>query len=92
MSTAPINKGTASAVITVEEHGEMPEGPLRMVYDGAQDTWTTYDATNTAILESSNGATFPGLTIEIDGEPQSGDVFFLDRTTGQAVNFRFAGC
>lgn len=90
MTTAPINKGTASAVITVEEAANMLEGPLRMVFDGPRNLWTTYDDQNNLILESSNGATFPGLTVEIDGEPRSGDVFFLERTTGQAVNFRFA--
>lgn len=89
LNATPLNRGTASATMTVNAHPDMPEGPLKMVYDGAAGLWNTYDDVGTLLTQSSSGATLPGLSIEMDGMPETGDVMFLERTDGQAINLKF---
>ena len=44
-----INRGTASAVMTVNAHELMPEGPIKLVFDGAAQVWNSYDEAGTLL-------------------------------------------
>lgn len=89
MTASDLNQGSASAKLLVTAHDDMPTGPLKMVYDGDAGLWNTYDADDQLLTQASTGASLPGVSIEMDGAPRTGDVFFINRTDGDAINLHF---
>ena len=89
VSTGTANRSNVAGNVTVTDPEALPMSKLTATYNGEDDRWVlTGDALEQPIfgVNRINGA---GFSLQINGEPRSGDTLHLDPFAGAAAGFRF---
>ncbi len=84
------NLGSVTAYATPTDAVTDADFTLEVTYNKAAGEWRGLTATGTVLARGSDGFTYEGVEVALNGQPADGDTFTLVVSQGKAANMSFA--